>query len=84
MFEQFRENLGLAKETAGVAGESLKSAQVAWRKATPMKRALWLLVPTIVVVNAISEHFSVPWYYEAVGMLLLVVAGSWMLRRKVQ
>ncbi|MFY9906646.1 MAG: hypothetical protein WAM43_17475 [Terriglobales bacterium] len=47
-----------------------------------MKREIWLLVPTVIVVNALAEHFSVPWYYEAAAMLVIVVLGSWMLRRK--
>jgi membrane protein YdbS with pleckstrin-like domain len=83
LFEQFKENLSLARETPR---EGLRSAQAAWRKATPTKRAVWLLVPTVIVVSAVAEHFSVPWYYEAAGMVVLVV-GSWMLgamRRKFQ
>jgi hypothetical protein len=75
LFEQFKENLSLAKETPR---EGLRSVQAAWRKATLMKRQVWLLVPTIIVISAVAEHFSVPWYYEAAGMLVLVV-GSWML-----
>ena len=81
MFEQFKENLSLARETPR---EGLKSAQAAWRNATHTKRAVWLLVPTVIVVSAVAEHFSVPWYYEAAAMLVLVVLGSWMLRRKLQ
>jgi membrane protein YdbS with pleckstrin-like domain len=86
LFEQFRENLSLARETAKTAREGLRSAQAAWRNTTPTKRAVWLLVPTVIVVSAVAEHFSVPWYYEAAGMLVLVL-GSWMLgamRRKLQ
>jgi hypothetical protein len=49
-----------------------------------MKREVWLLVPTVIVVSAVSEHFSVRWYYEAAAMLMLVVLESWMLRRKLQ
>ena len=45
-----------------------------------MKRQVWLLVPTVIVVSAVAEHFSVPWYYEAAAMLVLVVFGSWMLK----
>ncbi len=84
MFEQFKENLSLAKGTTQTAREGLRSAQAAWRKATPMKREVWLLVPTVIVVNAVAEHFSVPWYYEAAAMLVLVVLGSWMLRRMLR
>ena len=86
MFEQFKENVSLARQTAETAREGLRSAQAAWRKATPTKRAVWLLVPTVIVVRAVAEHFSVPWYYEA-AMLALVVLGAWMreaLRRKFQ
>jgi hypothetical protein len=74
LFEQFKENLSLARETPR---EGLRSAQAAWRKATPTTRAVWLLVPTVIVVSAVAEHFSVPWYYEA-AMLLLVVLGAWV------
>jgi hypothetical protein len=83
LFEQFKENLSLARETPR---EGVRSAQMAWRKATPTKRAIWLLVPSIIVVSAVAEHFSVPWYYEVAGMFVLIV-GSWMLgvmRRKLQ
>jgi membrane protein YdbS with pleckstrin-like domain len=86
LFEQFKENLSLAGETAKGAREGFKSGQAAWRNAPPMKRAVWLLVPTAMAVSAVAEHFSVPWYYEAAGMLALVV-GSWVLgaiRRKLQ
>jgi hypothetical protein len=86
MFEQFKENLRLTSETTKTAREGLRSAQVAWRMATPTMRAVWLLVPTVIVVSAVAEHFSVPWYYEA-ATLVLVVLGSWMLgamRRKLQ
>lgn len=43
-------------------------------------------MPTVIVVSAVAEHFSVPWYYEA-AMLVLVVLGSWMrgtMRRELQ
>ena len=83
MFEQFKENLGLARETGESAREGVRSARAAWRKASPMKREVWLLVPTVIVVSAVAEHFSVPWYYEGGAMLVLVVLGSWMLRRKL-
>jgi hypothetical protein len=84
LFEQFKENLSLAREATETAREGLRSAQAAWRKSTPMKREVWLLVPTVIVVSAIAEHFSVPWYYEAAAMSVLVVLGSRMLRRKLQ
>jgi hypothetical protein len=83
LFKQFKENLSLARETRR---EGLKSAQAAWRNATHTKRAVWVLVPATIVVSAVAEHFSVSWYYEAAGILVLVV-GSWMLgamRRKLQ
>jgi hypothetical protein len=77
LFEQFKENLSLARETTETAREGLRSAQAAWRKATPEKRAVWLLVPTVIVVSAVAEHFSVPWYYAA-AVLVLVGLGSWL------
>ena len=83
MFEQFKENLSLARETPR---EGLRSAQAAWRKATPAKRDVWLLVPTVIVVSAVAEHFSVPWYYDA-ATLALVVLGAWVrevFRRKLK
>ena len=86
MFEQFKENLSLTREFTGTARDGLRSAQAAWRKATPTKRAVWLGVPTVIVVSAVAEHFSVPWYYEA-ATLVLVGLGSSMLgaiRRKLQ
>jgi hypothetical protein len=55
LFEQFKENLTLARETPR---EGLRSAQVAWRKAAPTKRALWLLVPAVIIVSAVIDHFS--------------------------
>jgi hypothetical protein len=51
-----------------------------------MKRAIWLSVPAAIVFSAVADHFSVPWYYEA-ATLVLVVIGSWMwaaMRRKLQ
>jgi len=60
--------------------------QAAWREANPPKRAVWLLMPSVIVVTAVAEHFSVPWYYGA-AMLALVGLGSWMrgaMPRKIQ
>jgi hypothetical protein len=86
LFEQFKENLSLAREFTQTAREGLRSAQAAWQKTTPTKRAVWLVVPTVIVVNAVAQHFSVPWYYEA-AMLVLIGVGTSMLvamRRKPQ
>ena len=85
MFEQFKENLSLARDFTGTVHDGLRSAKAAWRKATPEKRAVWLLVPTVIVVSAVAEHFSAPWYYEA-AVLVLVGFGSRMrkaMRRKL-
>jgi hypothetical protein len=89
LFEQFKENLSLAREFTGTVRDGLRSAQTAWRKATPEKRAVWLLVPTAIVVSAVAEHFSAPWYYEAAVLVIVVVLvglGSAMrmaMRRKL-
>lgn len=86
MFEQFKENLSLARQFTGTVRDGLRSAPAAWRKATPEKRAIWLLVPTAIVVSAAVERFSVPWYYGA-AVLLLVLLGSTMrraMRRRLQ
>jgi hypothetical protein len=86
VFEQFKENLSLAREFTETARAGLRSAQDAWRKATPTKRAFWLLVPTAMAVSAVADHFSMRWYYEA-AMVGLVILGSWTLRairRKLQ
>jgi hypothetical protein len=72
LFEQFKENLSLAKEFTGTVHDGLRSARAAWRKATPEKRAIWLLLPTVVVVSAVAEHFSAPWYYEVVLLVFIV------------
>jgi len=83
LFEQFKENLSLAREFTGTVRDGLRSAKAAWRKATPEKSAIWLLVPTVVVVSAVAEHFSAPWYYEAAVLVLVVVLfgmGSGMRR----
>lgn len=78
MFEQFKENLSLSREFTGTVRDGLRSGQATWRKATPVKRAIWLLVPTVIALSAVAEHFSVPWYYEAaVLVLVLVLVGSW-------
>jgi hypothetical protein len=85
LFEQFKENLSLAREFAGTARDGLRSARAAWRQATSEKRAVWLLVPTVIVVGAVAEHFSIPWYYEA-AVLVLVGLGLGMrraIRRKL-
>jgi hypothetical protein len=58
LFEQFKENLSLAREFAGTARDGLRSAPAAWRKAAPERRAVWLLVPTVIVVSAVAEHSS--------------------------
>jgi hypothetical protein len=86
LFEQFKENLRLAREFTETIREGARSAPTAWRNATLTKRAIWLLVPTIIIVSAVADHFSIPWYYEA-GLLLFVGLGAWMLgaiKRKLQ
>jgi hypothetical protein len=86
LFEQFKENLSLAKETTKTAGEGLRSARAAWRNGTPTKRAAWVLAPIAIFVGAVAGHFSAPWYYEA-AVLVLVVFASWILgamRRRFQ
>jgi len=83
LFEQFKENLGLAREFTATVHDGLRSAKAAWRKATPEKRAIWLLVPAVIVVQSVAEHFSAPWYYEAVVLVLVAVLvglGSGMRR----
>ena len=83
MFEQFKENLSLARETPR---EGLRSAQTAWRNASPTKRAVWLGLPIVIVANAVADHFSVPWYYKA-AVLVFAVLGSWIqgaIRRRLQ
>lgn len=83
MFEQSKENLSLAREFTKTVRDGLRSALVGWQKATPEKRAVWLLVPAVIVVSAVAEHFSAPWYYGAavpVLAVMLVGCGSAMLR----
>jgi hypothetical protein len=67
LFQQFKENLSLAGEFTGTVRGGLRSAQEAWRKATPDKRAVWLLVPAVIVVSAVAEHFSAR--FRAVGTI---------------
>lgn len=79
MFDQFKENLGLARDFTGTVRDSLRSVQTAWRIAAPEKRAIWLVVPTAFVISAIAEHFSARSYYEAAVLVLVaVVLGSWL------
>jgi hypothetical protein len=83
LFEQLKENISLTKEFTGTVRDGLTSARAAWPKATPEKRAIWLLVPTVVVVSAVAEHFSAPWYYEVAvlaSIVALVCLGSGMRR----
>ena len=51
MFEQFKENLRLARETGETAREGARSAGAAWRKATPMKREVWLLAASALKIK---------------------------------
>lgn len=76
MFEQFKENISLARVFTRTVRDGLRSAPEAWRKATPEKRSIWLSVPSIIVVSAIADHFSAPWYYQlAVVVLAVVLVG---------
>ena len=90
LLDQFKENLRLAKEFARAVRDGLRSTPAAWRKATPEKLAIWLLIPSVVVVSAIGEHFSAPWYYDVAVLMLagvLIGLGSKMRRatsRKVR
>jgi len=73
LFERFKENLSLAREFTRTVSDGLRSVPAAWGKATPEKRSIWLLVPTAIVVSAIAEHFSAPWYYDMAVLVLAVV-----------
>lgn len=73
MFEQFKENISLATEFTTTLCEGLRSAQATWRRATPQKRIVWLLVPSVIVVSAVADHFSAPWYYQMAALLLVAV-----------
>lgn len=81
MFDQFKENVHLAKDFTATVRDGLRSAQATWRRATVEKRIIWLLVPSVIVVSAIADHFSAPWYYQLAALVLvgvLVVIGSGM------
>jgi hypothetical protein len=83
VFDQFKENVGLAKDFTATVRDGLRSAQATWRRATVEKRTIWLLVPAVVVVSTIADHFSAPWYYQLAALVLvgvLVVLGSGMRR----
>jgi hypothetical protein len=43
LFEQFEENLSLAREFTGTVRDGWRSGQAAWREATSDNRAIWLL-----------------------------------------
>lgn len=81
LFEQFKENLSLAREFTETVRNGLMSAQLAWRKATPAKKSIWLGVPSLIVASAVADHFSLPWYYLA-ALLVLAAIGSSMLGTK--
>lgn len=83
MFDQFKENVGLAKDFAATVRDGLRSAQATWRGATVEKRIIWLLVPFVIIVSSIADHFSAPWYYQLAALVLvgvLVGLGSGMRR----
>jgi membrane protein YdbS with pleckstrin-like domain len=86
LFEQFKENLNLAGEFTRTIRAGLRSAQAAWRNATPEKRAVWLLVPAVIVVRAVAVHFSAPWHYGASALVfvVLVVGLGWGMRRAMR
>jgi len=73
LFEQFKENISLAREFTRTVRDGLRSAPEAWRKATPEKRSIWLLVPSVFVVGAIADRFSAPWQYQLAVLVLAVV-----------
>ena len=81
MFEQFKENVSLARDFTGTLRDGLRSAPAAWRRSTPEKR-LWLLVPTLIVVSAVADRFSVPWYHWAAVLVLVVLATRIAMVRK--
>jgi hypothetical protein len=85
LFEQFKENISLAREFKRTVRDGLRSAAEGWRKATPETRTSWLSVPSVIVVSAIADHFSAPWYYQLAVLVLAaaVLLGLW-LRRSTQ
>jgi 6-phosphogluconate dehydrogenase (decarboxylating) len=78
LFEQFKENARLGREFAGTVRDGLRAVPAAWDKAAPERRVIWLVVPAAIIVGAVVEHFSIRWYYVAMGILILGF-GSWML-----
>jgi hypothetical protein len=73
MFEQFRENIRLTGETFTAARHGFKSGIDTFDKAPRFKKAVWMSIIGAVVVSSITSEFSVPWYYQAILVLGIVV-----------
>ena len=73
MFEQLKENIRLAGETHAAARQGLRSVLDRFENAPRLKQAMWMCILGAIVVPAIASHFSIPWYYQIILVLGIVI-----------
>ena len=78
MFKQFKENIQLTGETYTAARRGFKSNVEAFKNAPRFKKSIWMSIVGAIAVSAIASKYSVPWYYEAVLVLGLVILPLWL------
>lgn len=78
MFEQFKENIQLTGETYTTARRGLRSGFATFKKAPKFRKALWMSIIGAIVVSSIAGAFSVPWYYQVILVIGIVVFPLWL------
>jgi Flp pilus assembly protein TadB len=86
VFEQFRENIRLSRDTYKEARDALKSVRETVNRAEPLKRGLWVAMLGGVVFGNVASYLSIAWYYQAALVLALVLfpVEIWLRRTRRQ
>ncbi len=72
MFRRFKENISAARETYTAAQQGVRSLREAYRKAEPLKKAAWLVVPALILAEAVGSYFSLAWYAKLLLAVVLI------------
>jgi hypothetical protein len=78
VFEQFKENIHLTGETYTTARRGLRSGFNAFRNTPKFQKAMWMSIIGAIVVSSIAAAFSIPWYYQVVLVIGIVVFPLWV------
>ncbi len=78
MFEQFKENIQLTGERYGEARREIRSGVFRFKSSPRQKKALWIAILAGLAVSSVASGFSVPWYYQVLLVIGIVLVPLWV------